>query len=292
MENLDLCISNYTYEDILDLFKLDNNFDEEDLKKAKKYVLMTHPDKSGLDKEYFFFFSSAYRLVYKIYLFRNRSEQDTCVDRKYTANEVDEELENEDVWKKLAKHNNFNSIFNKLFEKHKQNSYEGDGYSDWLKQDQDVEVAKNKDDMERIILEKKSNLRQLVVHQSVGDMISNGGTSITGNVSSYQSGVFSDGLQYDDVKRAYTERVVPVTQEDYTSRKQYTSMDEYSRSRKETLQEAVETADHSARLKEQKYAEDTDNMSRAYDLAKADEEFRRQRIEIASSLLKITNGTR
>ena len=64
-------------------------------------------------------------------------------------------------------------------------------------------------------------------------------------------------------------------------------MDEYRRSRRETLQEAVESADHSSRLKEQKYAEDTDNISRAYDLAKADEEMRRQRIEMASSLLKL-----
>ena len=292
MENLDLCISNYTYEDILDLFKLETNFNEEDLKRAKKYVLMTHPDKSGLDKEYFLFFSSAYRLVYKIYLFRNRSEQDTCVNRKYTANEVDEELENEDVWKKLANHDNFNTIFNQLFEKHKQNTSGGDGYGDWLKEDQDVEVAKNKDDMERIINERKTNLRQLVVHQGVGDMISSGGSSITGKVASYQSGVFSDGLQYDDVKHAYTESVVPVTREDYTSRQQYSSMDEYRRSRRETLQEAVDSADHSTRLKEQKYAEDTDNISRAYDLAKADEETRRQRIEMASSLLKITDGTR
>ena len=38
MENIDLCISNYTYEDILDLFKLDTNFNEEDLKRAKKYM--------------------------------------------------------------------------------------------------------------------------------------------------------------------------------------------------------------------------------------------------------------
>ena len=53
---------------------------------------------------------------------------------KYTANEVDEELENEDVWKKLANHDNFNTIFNQLFEKHKQNTSGGDGYGDWLKE--------------------------------------------------------------------------------------------------------------------------------------------------------------
>ena len=33
MENLDLNISNYTYDDILDLFKLERNFDEEDIRK-------------------------------------------------------------------------------------------------------------------------------------------------------------------------------------------------------------------------------------------------------------------
>ena len=35
MENLDLCISNYSLEDILDLFKIPNNFTEDDLKQAK-----------------------------------------------------------------------------------------------------------------------------------------------------------------------------------------------------------------------------------------------------------------
>ena len=152
-------------------------------------------------------------------------------------------------------------------------------------------MASNKDDMERLINERKQNLRQLVLHKSVGEMTSSGGSLITGHVGGYQSGVFSDGLQYDDVKHAYTESVVPVTDEDYKNRQQYSSIDEYRRSRRETWQEAVSTADHESRLKEQKNAEDEDNVSRAYDLAKADEETRKQRIELASSLLKITNGT-
>ena len=50
---LDMNIDNYELQDLLDLFHLDYNFNEEDLKKTKKTVLMTHPDKSNLSKEYF-----------------------------------------------------------------------------------------------------------------------------------------------------------------------------------------------------------------------------------------------
>ena len=63
MESLDLDIDNYEYEDILNLFKLNINFGENDLKNAKKQVLNMHPDKSNLDKKYFLFFSSAYKML-------------------------------------------------------------------------------------------------------------------------------------------------------------------------------------------------------------------------------------
>ena len=53
---MDLDITNYEYDDILKLFAVSKNFNEEDLKKAKKQVLASHPDKSGLDKSYFLFF--------------------------------------------------------------------------------------------------------------------------------------------------------------------------------------------------------------------------------------------
>ena len=64
MEVLDLNIDNYEYEDILKLFDLDLNFGESEIKRAKKKVLMMHPDKSGLDKKYFLFFSSAFKILH------------------------------------------------------------------------------------------------------------------------------------------------------------------------------------------------------------------------------------
>ncbi len=52
---IDLDLNNYNLEDILHLFKIPTNFTEEDIKRSKKIVLMTHPDKSSLPADYFRF---------------------------------------------------------------------------------------------------------------------------------------------------------------------------------------------------------------------------------------------
>ena len=53
MDNIDLNIDNYNLQELLNLFSITENFSEKDMKEAKKVVLRTHPDKSGLDKKYF-----------------------------------------------------------------------------------------------------------------------------------------------------------------------------------------------------------------------------------------------
>ena len=71
-DELNLNIDTYNLEDILELFALKHDFDEDDLKKAKKIVLMTHPDKSGLDSNYFRFYCSAYKVLFFIWEFKNK----------------------------------------------------------------------------------------------------------------------------------------------------------------------------------------------------------------------------
>ena len=58
MDKIDLDITNYDYDELLNLFKLSYDFGEDDLKRAKKIVLKMHPDKSKLGPEYFMFFSN------------------------------------------------------------------------------------------------------------------------------------------------------------------------------------------------------------------------------------------
>jgi hypothetical protein len=71
MESLDLNIDNYNLPDILSLFNLPTLFNEADLKRAKLAVLKTHPDKCELPKEYFLFFTKAYRIIHQIYTIRH-----------------------------------------------------------------------------------------------------------------------------------------------------------------------------------------------------------------------------
>ena len=42
-----------------------------DLKRAKKMVYMSHPDKSGMYKEIFIFFGKAFKLIVDMYNFQN-----------------------------------------------------------------------------------------------------------------------------------------------------------------------------------------------------------------------------
>ena len=70
---IDLNIENYDLEDLLNLFQLDYSFNDSDLKRAKKMVLRLHPDKSGLDKDFFLFYCKAYRVINSVYKYRFRS---------------------------------------------------------------------------------------------------------------------------------------------------------------------------------------------------------------------------
>ena len=77
MDDFDLEIENYDLREILNLFKLDYNFDNVDLKRAQKIALKTHPDKSNLPKEYFMFFMKAFQIVQQIYYYRYKKFQDS-----------------------------------------------------------------------------------------------------------------------------------------------------------------------------------------------------------------------
>jgi hypothetical protein len=89
MNNIDLNIDNYELKDLLELFNLPYDFNEDDLKKTKKMVLKTHPDKSKLEKEYFLFFTAAFKIIVSIYEFRTRSNKQ--ISTEYLGFEEDPE---------------------------------------------------------------------------------------------------------------------------------------------------------------------------------------------------------
>ena len=283
MNELDLNINNYSLEDILKLFKLPINFDENGLKHAKKQVLMTHPDKSHMDKELFLFFSSAYRLLYKVYKFRVRNIEDMWIDRDYSSTDIDCDEDNKDVWKSLSTHKQFATIFNKMFEKTMVTA--ADGHGDWLKEEENISTAKNRDEMNTMIDERKRTLRAMTVYAGFQETSGFSGTDLIGNDCNYRSNMFSS-LQYDDLKQAYTESVVPVSLEDYEQREKFQTVEEMKRARRND--ETIRTNDHDPFAKKRCEA-DEDDASRAFYLAKQDEEMRIIRSKMASNFLMIVN---
>ena len=284
-DDLDLDLDHYQLNDILALFNLKYNFTETDLKNAKKIALMTHPDKSNLDKKYFLFFTSAYKVIYSIHQFRTRSNQQNQTT-KYEIEQEDSGNENELI-KGLVKNKNFNKIFNELFEKHRLKDESTDtGYGEWLKStDGDEEFKQEQDaksiqDMHSAIDKRKQHIKSLVVHRDFEDVAGVGSTPSFDIVSDkpeyYQSNLFSS-LQYDDLKRAHVESVIPVTLADYESREKYKGRDELKlkRDMDDISNKPLSLSQSKEFLHKKQRMTDENDVLRAFKLAKQDEESRR-----------------
>lgn len=280
--NLDMNIDNYELHDLLDLFHLDYNFNEDDLKKTKKTVLMTHPDKSKLPKEYFLFFSAAYKIIYSIYEFRYKSikpnANENIKPNKYTS-EKDEEREI--LLTNLKKQPNFNKIFNELFEKYsiKDNETEG-GYGDWLKSEEDLDNTRTTmNEMNEKFELKKKKVQSIIVHKDVEEMDSgNGHFELTRDKPEYYSSSLFSSLQYEDLKKAHVESVIPVTQEDYQNRKKFRNVDEMQRYNAEQNSEPLSLKQSNEYLNQKKSFQDKNDVSRAFKLAKQDEQARKANV--------------
>ena len=278
MEELDLHIENYNLKELLVLFNLDYNFNIDDLKKAKKIVLMTHPDKSGLNKDYFLFFTSAYKLIYNLYDFRYKS---TNNNTKYTEYILEKNEENEKLLDAYNIQNkpDFNKWFNDMFETSQiPDLNKSAGYGSWLVSDEDIETQiATKNTMNSIIEDKKTKMRSLIIHNQYKEITNTSSLYdlTTEQPDTYSSDIFSK-LSYEDLKKAHTESVVPVTIDDYNNRKQY-NINELinTRSIQDTERNSVEMQDVGMnKLLEQKELRIKSDMERAYTLAKQDEKIR------------------
>ena len=293
MDKLDLNIHNYELNDLLNLFKLPFQFQESHLKEAKKMVLKTHPDKSGLDKEYFLFFSQAYKYLLKIYSLRQSS---TTTNTEY---------EKDDLWKN--EHNvlidgkissmgqkDYNKWFNETFEKMKmKDDVEETGYGDWLKSNDDIVTDKisNSGEMNEYIQNKKQELRALVVHNDFQDSVNGRGDNLIREVpENYGSGMF-DKLQFEDLRKAHVESVIPVTDEDFHNRKKYATVDELNRARTQdsVVNEKEWFSSHEDKLNNLKTADEDINIRRAYKLLNQDEKARENYNKFWSDLKRLEN---
>ena len=302
--DLDLDIRNYKLQDITKLFNIPLVFNESDLRIAKLAVLQTHPDKSQLPKEYFLFFSSAYKMLYQVYTFRsgkNRNNKESYKDI------VDEETidASEDSMKlcvnKVKRLNaaEFNKLFNEHYEKCKIEMEEDVGYEDWFRSQQDdIDDLTNASWDQRVshIDKKKQTLREnlaLVPKNDLQSVNIYGGGSTCGYAlgqgapAEHSSGLFSS-LQYEDLKKAHTETVIPVTHEDYVNSKKFNNTHDLKVFRDLNLKSFSYDKEEAVNKKNaQAYQEEEDNTHRAFMMAKQDEIAQEMNKKFTGTFLKL-----
>jgi hypothetical protein len=288
---MDLDIDNYNLDEILKLFRLEYNFDLDDLKRAKHTALKTHPDKSGLDKKYFLFFIKAYEIVVKIYDFRHKSKKEVKKTEYEQTNMA--ESEKSELVKKLQKFKSakdFNRWFNSVFEKVKIKSNAG-GYGDWLESDDGIDDTKinNMNDFSSAFDKKKRECKDLIIHRDIKEMASNSGSFLSNaRPEKYETDIFSK-LNYNDLKEAHTVTVVPVTDEDYEKVKKFKDVDSYKRYRNETTQGPLSLQQSKKFLNTRKEREGEINTRRAFNLYKQDENIQKSNDKFWGFLKQLKN---
>jgi hypothetical protein len=238
LNSLDLDLDHYSLEDLYKLFNIQGQLNETSLKEAKQIVYKIHPDKSRLDPKYFRFFSSAYKRIYGIYEFQNKSTSKRYVDEDYYDDSNKDVLNNMfETNKGLKDPKNFNSWFNEKFEKHRLDDDETNkGYGDWLKSDQglySVDENITKSNMNEAFERQKKQIQSLTVYQGISESYSAFSGSLLGDQTDNFTG--SDGgLGFTDLRQAHVESVIPVTLEDYEKMPKYRNVNEYKARRDTT----------------------------------------------------------
>jgi len=248
-QNHNLDISTYSLVELLDLFDLTRRPTMEDMMRAKRKMLMVHPDKSRLPPHYFLFYQKAYNMVVQYYNQLNRESQ-PVVNRDYEAPEAAHAAQVQ------AQPRFDNTRFNDLFENNggvdrarqeaKQQRFGWFSQAEQapdvreeiiLKTQQEVKAAKHLNDAFETI--RPRVVSSLVVRQEVRPL-----TSTSGAVSyfdeeqdeeeeaGYISAEIFSKLKFDDIRRVHKdETILPVGESDFSKVQTFASVEEYQKHR-------------------------------------------------------------
>lgn len=300
-ETIDLKIENYSREELYKLFGFKSTviLTEENMKEAKKIVLKTHPDKSHLDNKYFIFFGKAFKKLKEIYEFQNKSNKKINDTSKYFDSQNGEVLDKMfDIKKELKDPKNFNKWFNEQFDKHKLEDNNETGYGSWLKSDEDIIFTPqniNKDSMGREMDKRKKEIQALTPYKGFGDSFhssSAGGSSLMEYNTNFTSGSLFNGgggMGYTDLRQAYAESVIPITEDDFNKLHKFKSIDEYKHHRNTLDIKPLSKEEGLRQLYNQDKDKNEESAALAFYHAQQLEKAKKNNDEFWSGLKQITN---
>ena len=307
MASHNLHIESYSLEELLQLFELNTqNINTENLKKAKKKVLMLHPDKSKLGPEYFLFYKKAFDIVVQFYNQQNRQNITTeeMKQRKYDPQEhgADETM-TKTVRSSINNVSNreFQQQFNKLFESNNMGLKQDAKRNEWFQNEKSSydlpsKGSVSKQNMNDHLRQARQQTASLVRYQGVQSM--NEGNSSNNDLYNDQqefddqyvtSDPFSK-LKFDDLRKVHRDQsILTVSEDDIHGIQTYRSVDEFNRARSKHSYEPMEKSKADSILQEREHAMKEKMMQREYKAKLQTEAYTEKNKDILSSFLLLRN---
>lgn len=297
--NLD--IHTYSLDDLFALFDIatPTSITIEEMKRAKKKVLMTHPDKSGLPPDYFLFYKKAFDAVVKFW--ENQNKQNQAITEENTKYQP---VKTEDKTVKRAiqelSTRDFQQRFNQLFEENMVDKPDPQK-NEWFSKEDPIYVVNedvNNKNMAVVLDKIKDTQNGLVRYRGVETLTSNVGNGVTigdlydGNdEGTYVSSDIFSKLKYDDLRKVHKDQTVfAVSERDFAKVPQYRSVDHFVKERGANMGKPMEKveAERILATQNQVYREQMMRKEYAADLRMRENAVKNQ--HVLSNFLRLQNS--
>lgn len=239
-----LDISHYSFQEILNLFNLTYTITEDDLRNAKKKVLMTHPDKSRLPPEYFLFYKKAFDIVVEYY--KNNTKQNVPLPEKCTyQNEFGPDAQTaKQVHSTISKMDSqqFNTMFNKIFDKTIERKVDT-SRNEWFSREEPVysinePVTKTNMNAAFEQVKERQQAHALARYTGVSHIYSGHGMGtnfyeeIDDEDEEYVTADIFSKLKFEDIRKVHKDQTVfSVSEREYANVPKYASVEQFERAR-------------------------------------------------------------
>jgi hypothetical protein len=297
-----LNINTYSLEELLGIFDLKYHITIEDLKRAKKKVLMLHPDKSKLPADYFLFYKKAFDVVCQFY--DNQNRQNADVSAKNTAyvpmkapTSAVQQVNN--VIEKMGE-KGFQDKFNELFEQNMAKKPDPERNA-WFKTDEpayQIDANVNTKNMGEVLENIKQKNQGMVKYSGVQNLYTGGQPG---------SGLYDDDdapsdeyvscdpfskLKYDDLRKVHKDQTVfSVSEADFAKVPKYASVDQYNQARAETAGKPLDKTEAEAILANREREMQEKMMQRQYQSSLRTMEYEQKNKNVMASFLYLGNGS-
>ena len=180
-------------------------------------------------------------------------------------------------------------------EKHKLDDTTENGYGDWLKSNEDIVDVGNvsQANMAAEMEKHKKQVQTLTTYNGVNDPYAStfGGSTLMDYNKNFSSGsLFSnDGMGYTDLRQAYVESVIPVTQEDYQKMPKFKNIEEYKMHRNTVDVTPIDKTQAMRQLYNQNKDLESESAALAFHYAKQSEKAKKSQESFWSGLNQITH---